>query len=66
MNWFIKSGAIGGLITAVCCFTPVLVWVLSAVGFASWIVYLDFVLFPLLGGFIALFLIGLMIRNKSD
>ena len=44
--------------TAVCCFTPVLPWVLGLVGLAILIPYLDYVLFPLLFLFLVIALWG--------
>ena len=65
-----KTGLIGTGITALCCFTPILVWGLAGLaglglGFATTIVpYLDYVLLPLLGLFLCLTLYGLW-RAKS-
>ncbi|NRB82056.1 MAG: mercury resistance system transport protein MerF [Saccharospirillaceae bacterium] len=53
-----KTGVLGGIVTAICCFTPILVIVFSAVGLAAAIKYLDFVLFPILAMFIVLALVG--------
>ena len=39
---------------AICCFTPILVVLLGAVGLSAWVGYLDYVLLPALGIFIAL------------
>ena len=50
-NPCLKTGAIGWVITAICCFTPALVWIFGAIGLATMVAYLDVVLFPLLGGF---------------
>ncbi len=55
----LKKGAIGTLITALCCFTPILVVLTGAVGLSAIVGYLDYVLFPALGGFIALTLYAL-------
>lgn len=52
-NTFIAS-LIGTAVVALCCFTPVLVILLSALGLAAWVGYLDRVLLPLLGVLIAL------------
>lgn len=52
------TGLVGTVLTALCCFTPVLVILLGAVGAASLAVYLDLVLFPLLGFFVLLGLVG--------
>lgn len=49
-----KTGLWGTIVTAVCCFTPVLPWVLGLIGLAILIPYLDYVLFPLLFVFLAL------------
>ncbi len=53
------TGLVGAGLTALCCFTPVLVILLGAVGAASLAIYLDAVLFPLLGFFVLLTLVGL-------
>ena len=50
----LRTGIIGTAIAAVCCFTPALVILVSAVGLSAVIGYLDFVLFPALGLFLAL------------
>ena len=53
-----KTGVLGGIVTAICCFTPILVIIFSAVGLAATIKYLDFVLFPMLAIFIVLAVVG--------
>lgn len=53
-----KTGVLGGIVTAICCFTPILVIIFSAVGLAAAIKYLDFVLFPILAMFIVLAVVG--------
>jgi len=60
-----KTGVWGGLVTAICCFTPILVIIFSAVGLAAAIKYLDFVLFPMLAIFIVLALVG-FIKLRHD
>ena len=47
-------GVIGAMITALCCFTPVLVILLGAVGLAAVVGWLDVVLLPALAIFLAL------------
>lgn len=42
----------GTILVAVCCFTPVLVFVLAAVGLAAFTPYLELVLFPALAALI--------------
>ncbi len=48
----LKIGIVGAVVTAVCCFTPILVILLAAIGLSAVAGYLDFVLFPALGIFI--------------
>jgi len=50
----LKTGIIGTLIAALCCFTPVLVVLLGALGLAAWVGHLDAVLMPALVFFLAL------------
>ena len=50
----LRTGLIGSAVAAVCCFTPALVILVSAVGLSAVIGYLDYVLFPALGLFLAL------------
>ncbi|MEK6710157.1 MAG: mercury resistance system transport protein MerF [Nitrospinota bacterium] len=49
-----KCGISGTVVTAICCFTPILAVLLGAAGFSVWLGWLDYVLFPLLAGFIGL------------
>ncbi len=50
----LRTGIIGSVVAAVCCFTPALVVLVTAVGLSAVIGYLDYVLFPALGLFLAL------------
>lgn len=50
----------GTVIVALCCFTPILVVILGALGLSAWVGYLDYVLLPALGA-----LIGLTIWSYS-
>ena len=43
-KFFAAAG--GTVFAALCCFTPMLVWTLAAVGVSAFTPYLDFVLFP--------------------
>jgi mercuric ion transport protein len=52
----VKVGLIGAVVAALCCFTPVLVVLLGAVGLGALTGYLDYVLLPALfvfGGVLA-------------
>lgn len=51
-NRLLKGGIVGMLIMALCCFTPILVILLGAVGLSAIVGYLDIVLLPVLGIFI--------------
>jgi len=50
----LTTGIIGTIIAALCCFTPVLVILIGAIGLSALTGYLDYVLFPALGFFILL------------
>jgi mercuric ion transport protein len=60
----LKVVIIGTIIAALCCFTPILVIILSAVGLSALIGILDLVLFPALGLFIAMAGYALWKRRK--
>jgi len=52
------ASLVGTVVVALCCFTPVLVILLSALGLAAWVGYLDVVLLPLLDVAIALTIVA--------
>ena len=52
------ASVVGTIVVALCCFTPVLVIVLAAVGLAAFTRYLDVVLFPALAVLIVLTLVS--------
>ncbi|MEM8749973.1 MAG: mercury resistance system transport protein MerF [Pseudomonadota bacterium] len=54
MTRWLKIGLTGTIITAICCFTPALAILLGAIGLAGLVAYIDVILLPLLGAFIAL------------
>ena len=60
-----KVGAIGAIIAAICCFTPVLVILLAALGLSSLVGLLDIVLLPALGLFIGLMVYAYFKPNNS-
>ena len=64
MNRLTKTGLFGAVITAICCFTPILVWILAGAGLAGAVAYLDLVLLPLLGVFILLAIWGFTRRKN--
>lgn len=60
------TGLIGSLLTVLCCFTPVLVLLLGALGLSALIGYLDLVLLPALAFFLLLTLYGFWRRGKES
>ncbi len=61
----LRTGIVGSVIVALCCVTPVLVIALGALGLAAVGGWLDFVLFPLLAGFLGLTGYALHRRRRS-
>ncbi len=62
----LRTGIVGSAIVALCCVTPVLVIALGALGLAALVGWLDFVLFPLLAGFLGLTGYALYRRQRSS
>ena len=50
----LKVGIAGTVLTAICCFTPLLVWLLAALGLSAAFAWLDYLLLPLLAFFLGL------------
>ncbi|PWE32890.1 mercury resistance system transport protein MerF [Maritimibacter sp. 55A14] len=61
----IKTGVIGTVIAAICCFTPVLVIGLGVVGLSAWLGWLDYVLLPTLAVFVGVTAYGLWRRQRA-
>ncbi len=55
----LRTGIIGTVVAALCCFTPLLVVLLGAVGLSAWLGWLDYVLLPALALFIGITLYAL-------
>ena len=62
----LKTGVIGTCVAAVCCFTPALVVLVSAVGLSAIIGWLDFVLLPALALFLLLTGYALYRRSRES
>ena len=58
-------GIVGTVVAALCCFTPILVVLLAAIGLSAALGWLDYVLFPALAFFIALTIYALYRRQKG-
>jgi len=63
-NSLLGIGLAGTVITALCCFTPILVVMVGAVGLSAVTGYLDYVLFPTLGLFLLLTVYAFQRRQK--
>ncbi len=61
-----RASLIGTVIVALCCFTPVLVVLLGAVGLAALVGYLDYVLLPALAIFIGLTVYAVWRKKQYD
>ena len=61
----LRVGIIGTIIAALCCSTPILVLLLSAIGLGAVSVYLDYILLPLLAIFTLLTIYGLLQVMKT-
>ena len=60
----LKTGITGTIVSAVCCFTPLLVILLGAVGLSAALGYLDFVLLPSLALFIGITVYALYKKER--
>jgi mercuric ion transport protein len=58
----LSIGLTGSIVTALCCFTPILVVLLSAVGLSALVGYLDYVLLPALAIFVGILLYALLCK----
>ena len=61
----LRVGIIGTVVAALCCFTPVLVVLLAAVGLSAAIGWLDYVLWPALASFLGLTVFALWKRRSA-
>lgn len=65
-NRLITTGITGTIIALICCFTPILVILVSAIGLAVVITYLDYILFPAIGIFLGLIVYGWRIKTRLE
>jgi mercuric ion transport protein len=65
-NKLLPIGVVGTILAAICCFTPLLVWLFAAIGLSAAVAYLDFVLLPILAGFIVMLGYGLWVRKQAQ
>ncbi len=62
----LKTGIVGGAIAALCCFTPLLVILLGAIGLSAWLGWIDYVLLPSLAIFVGMIAYGLWRRHRAS
>ncbi len=62
----LRTGIIGSVIAAICCFTPVLVILFGAIGLSSLVGILDYVLLPSLAIFLGLTACALWKRREAN
>jgi mercuric ion transport protein len=62
----LKTGIIGAIIMAICCFTKVLIVMFGAMGLSAWVSGIDIALIPLLIAFLALIVFALMRRTSIN
>ena len=62
----LKTGIIGTVVAALCCFTPLLVVIFAGLGVSAWLGGADFVLFPALFGFMGLTAYALWRRRRAE
>jgi mercuric ion transport protein len=61
----LNIGVVGTIIAALCCFTPILVVLLAAVGLSALVGWLDVVLLPALAIFIGITVYALWKRRRT-
>ena len=61
----LKTGVIGTVLAALCCFTPLLVVLLGAVGLSAVVGYLDLVLLPALALFVGVTFYALWKKQQN-
>ncbi|WP_299625524.1 mercury resistance system transport protein MerF [Pelagibius sp.] len=61
----LKTGVIGTVVAALCCFTPLLVVVLGALGLSALVGVLDYILLPALAFFVGLTVYALWKRRRA-
>lgn len=62
----LRTGVLGTVVAGLCCFTPILVITLGALGLSAWVGWLDVVLLPALAAFLGMVGYGLWRRRASS
>lgn len=61
----LTTGIVGAAVTAICCVTPLLVVLFGLLGVSAWLGWIDLILLPLLGLFIALTVYALVSAKRK-
>lgn len=61
----LHMGLIGTVVTALCCFTPILAMLLGVVGLSAVLGWLDYVLAPVLAVFVAITVYALWRKGQA-
>ncbi len=59
------TGCSGTVIAALCCFTPLLVIGLGAIGLSAWLGWIDYVLFPMMFASLGIVAYSLYLRGEA-
>ena len=62
----LRTGIIGSAVTAICCFTPVLVLLFTALGVSAALGWIDWILLPALAIFLAMTAYAIWLRRRSQ
>lgn len=62
----LRTGIVGTVVAALCCFTPILVVLLGAIGLSAVLGWIDYVLLPALAFFIALTVYAVWRRQRHQ
>lgn len=61
----LRTGIVGSVIAALCCFTPILVVIFGVVGLSALVGWLDYVLFPALALFLGITVYALVRLQRA-
>jgi mercuric ion transport protein len=61
----LRTGLVGTVITALCCFTPILAILIGVVGLSAVLGWLDYVLLPALAVFVGITIYALWRRQQA-
>jgi mercuric ion transport protein len=61
----LKTGVVGTILAAICCFTPALVILLGSIGLTAWLSWLDYILLPALVLFAGITCFAFMKRKPT-